>query len=71
MFREILISKKSKQLRLAILKGNEVLDLYFWDEGEKGFVDSIYKGRVESILPGLNAGFIDIGLEKNGFIYLS
>src|SRR3954449_1831917 len=47
-----------------------VAELYFERRGNRSIVGNIYKGRVDNVLPGLEAAFVDIGLEKNGFLHV-
>lgn len=69
MHRQILINAEFKETRVAILEGN-ILDEYYVERpGYKRIVSNIYKGKVDAIIPGLAAAFIDIGLDKDGFLY--
>lgn len=56
------------ETRVAILENGTLTDLYV--EREKGIVGNIYKGRVENVLPGMEAAFVNIGLPKNAFLYV-
>ena len=47
-----------------------VAELYFERRGSRSIVGNIYKGKVDNVLPGLEAAFIDIGLDKNGFLHV-
>src|SRR6266436_792169 len=47
-----------------------VAELYLERRGNRSIVGNIYKGRVDNVLDGLEAGFVDIGLEKNGFLHV-
>src|SRR3982751_7078698 len=49
--------------------GYHVAELYIERRGARSIVGNIYKGRVDNVLPGLEAAFVDIGLEKNGFLH--
>src|SRR3989338_1360486 len=69
--REILISSEYQQKRIAILENGELEEFYIEHDDAKQLVGSIYKGKVSSIVPGIGAAFISIGLEKNGFLYVS
>src|SRR5881392_604124 len=46
-----------------------VAELYFERRGNRSIVGNIYKGKVDNVLPGLEAAFVDIGLDKNGFLH--
>ena len=67
--REILIDVSGRMTRVALKAGKEIEELYMEHEGGEKLVGNIYKGRVQNILPGMQAAFIDIGLEKNAFLY--
>ena len=51
------------------LNGNHVAELYIERRGSRSIVGNIYKGKVDNVLPGLEAAFVDIGLDKNGFLH--
>src|SRR3954447_16555679 len=50
--------------------GYRVAEIYFERRGSRSIVGNIYKGKVDNVLPGLEAAFVDIGLEKNGFLHV-
>ena len=50
--------------------GYRVAELYIERRGQRSIVGNIYKGKVDNVLPGLEAAFVDIGLEKNGFLHV-
>ena len=50
--------------------GYRVAELYFERRGNRSIVGNIYKGKVDNVLPGLEAAFVDIGLDKNGFLHV-
>ncbi|MCW3013873.1 MAG: Rne/Rng family ribonuclease [Solirubrobacterales bacterium] len=52
------------------MDGYRVAELYFERRGNRSIVGNIYKGKVDNVLPGLEAAFVDIGLEKNGFLHV-
>ena len=68
MSKEILINNNGFETRVALIDGG--LTTEFWLERKKqsSIVGNIYKGRVQKVLPGLQAAFIDVGLEKSAFI---
>ena len=51
------------------LNGSHVAELYIERRGSRSIVGNIYKGKVDNVLPGLEAAFVDIGLDKNGFLH--
>ncbi|HMS61677.1 MAG TPA: ribonuclease E, partial [Solirubrobacteraceae bacterium] len=54
----------------SALAGYRVAELYLERRGSRSIVGNIYKGKVDNVLDGLEAAFIDIGLEKNGFLHI-
>ncbi len=71
MDKKILVDVGIKEKRIAIVSGKTLDDFYVEREGEERIVGNIYKGRVKSIVRGIQAAFIDIGEKRNGFLYLS
>ena len=71
MSREILIHKEAGETRVAVLENGKLDDFYIEVEECHSILGNIYKGRVESILPSINGAFVNIGQEKNGFLYLT
>ncbi len=57
------------EARVALLEDNQLVEIQVERKGKERLVGNIYKGRVENILPGMQAAFIDIGLDKNAFLY--
>src|SRR5215217_6845414 len=54
----------------AVPEGYRVAEVYFERRGGRSIVGNIYKGKVDNVLPGLEAAFVDIGLDKNGFLHV-
>ncbi len=71
MFREIVISAESFETRVAILEDGELTELLVERPAERRIVGDIYKGRVNAVLPGIQAAFLDIGLPKTAFLHAS
>ena len=71
MSKEILIHVTQDERRVAILSGGKLDDFYIELERHQSMLGNIYKGKVESILPSINGAFVNIGQEKNGFLYLA
>lgn len=68
---EILVNAEMQEKRVAIVK-NGLLDEYYIEHpADRTIVGNIYKGRIDSIVPSIGAAFVDIGLDKKGFLYLS
>ena len=68
---EILINVNSGETRVALLEGGVLVELYLERSSEQGISGNIYKGRVVRVLPGMQAAFVDIGLEKAAFLYVT
>ncbi|MES4785464.1 MAG: Rne/Rng family ribonuclease, partial [Nitrospiraceae bacterium] len=71
MGREIAINVTREETRVAVLDNNIVSELYVDRAKYKDFVGNIYKGKVVKVLPGMQAAFVDIGLEKAAFMHVS
>lgn len=67
--REIIISTASGRTRVAVIENHVPVEVYFEPPGAE-LVGSIYKGKVENVLPGIEAAFVNIGLEKNAFLHV-
>lgn len=70
MKKEILISARQGETRAAVLEDGELVEIYFERPVNQRLVGNIYKGRVENVLPGMQASFVNIGLERNAFLYV-
>jgi len=72
MPKEMIISVNGKEKKVAIIEDGQVVEFYI-ERGEEntGSVGSVYKGIVSRILPGMQSAFVDIGLERNAFLYVS
>ena len=69
MTRTLLLETLRGETRLAVIEDDRLCELYVERPNADEGVGSIYLGRVENVLPGMNAAFVDIGMEKNGFLY--
>jgi ribonuclease G len=67
--REMIVAHDELETRIAFLEEGRLAEYYYERAQERTIVGNIYKGRVTSVLPGLQAAFVDIGLEKSGFIH--
>lgn len=67
----MLVSSGDGETRVAILDDGQVTELYFDRKFKKSIVGNIYVGKVENVLPSLDAAFVDIGEEKNAFLYIN
>jgi ribonuclease G len=68
--RELLISVDVGEQRVAVLEDDEPAEVYLERPERRSIAGNIYKGVVDNVLPGMEAAFIEIGLEKNGFLYV-
>src|SRR5207237_9411678 len=71
MKREILINATSRETRVAILEDDELVELLVDRPDARRMVGDIYLGKVDAVLPGLQAAFVDIGTEKSAFLHSS
>ncbi|MDL2205955.1 Rne/Rng family ribonuclease [Eubacteriales bacterium OttesenSCG-928-N13] len=71
MQKRLLLSSKDKLLQLAVMEDGELMELYTEQAGSESLVGNIYLGRIDNVLPGMHAAFVDIGLDKNGMLSLS
>jgi ribonuclease G len=69
--REIAINASALEVRVALLEDNELAEFYLERNRQVGLAGNIYKGKVTRVLPGMQAAFVDIGLEKAGFLHVS
>lgn len=71
MRKEILVNVEFNEKKVAIVEDGRLEEYYVERDTDRQLVGSIFKGKVSSIVPGIGAAFIDIGLEKNGFLYVT
>jgi len=71
MAKEICISSTPHETRLAILEDDQLEEIYYERENEYTLAGSIYNGRVTRVLPGMQSAFVDIGLERDAFLYVT
>ena len=71
MKREIAINASTLEVRVALLEDNELAEFFLERNRQVGLAGNIYKGKVTRVLPGMQAAFVDIGLEKAGFLHVS
>jgi ribonuclease G len=71
MTKEMIISSNGHETRVAILEDDQLAEIFVERERNRGVVGNVYKGRVSKVLPGMQSSFIDIGLERDGFLYVS
>jgi ribonuclease G len=71
MNKEMIISSGDHDTRVAILEEDQVVEIFIERERQRGVVGNIYKGRVSKVLPGMQSSFVDIGLERDAFLYVT
>ncbi|HUG44677.1 MAG TPA: Rne/Rng family ribonuclease [Acidobacteriota bacterium] len=71
MPKELVVNTTGLETRLAILEDGLVTEIFIERRHNRSILGNIYKGRVVRVLPGMQAAFVDIGLEKNAFLYVS
>ena len=71
MSKEIYISSTPHETRLAIVENDELAEIYYERENEYTLAGSIYNGRVTRVLPGMQSSFVEIGLERDAFLYIT
>lgn len=70
MYNYLLINATSYEIRIALIEHGNLVEFYQERPVEKGLVGNIYQGRVVRVLPGMQAAFVDLGLERTGFLYV-
>lgn len=70
MFRKLIINTAKHETRVAMLEDGTIVELFIHRQDESDIAGNIYKGRVQRVLPGMQAAFVDIGLSQAAFIYV-
>src|SRR6185369_4338541 len=71
MNKEMIVSSNGHETMVAILEDDLVAEIFVERERHRGVVGNVYKGRVSKVLPGMQSSFIDVGLERDGFLYVA
>src|SRR3954453_8174054 len=71
MQKEMIVSSEGHETMVAILEDDLVAEIFVERERHRGVVGNVYKGRVSKVLPGMQSSFIDLGLERDGFLYVA
>ncbi len=71
MNKELYVSSTPHETKVAMMEDDQLAEVYFERENEYTLAGSIYKGRVTRVLPGMQSAFVDIGLERDAFLYVS
>src|SRR5438552_8745348 len=69
MQKEMIVSANGHETMVAILEDDLVAEVFVERERQREVVGNVYKGRVNKVLPGMQSSFIDLGLERDGFLY--
>src|SRR5215469_7233959 len=71
MPKELFISSSPHETKVAVLEDDALVEVFYQRDTDVGLVGGIYKGRVSRVLPGMQSAFVDIGLERDAFLYVS
>jgi ribonuclease E len=71
MIKEMIVNSSALETKVAILEDDQLAELYIERNRTRGILGNIYKGRVSKVLPGMQSAFVQIGLEKDAFLYVS
>ena len=71
MSKELFISSSPHETKVAVLEEDALVEVFYQRDTDVGLVGGIYKGRVSRVLPGMQSAFVDIGLERDAFLYVS
>jgi ribonuclease G len=67
----MIVASNGHETMVAILEDDQVAEVFVERERQRGVVGNVYKGRVSKVLPGMQSSFIDLGLERDGFLYVA
>src|SRR4051812_48836296 len=67
----LVINAAGRETRVALVENGHIAEFYLERKKDKGIVGNIYKGRVTRVLPGMQAAFVDVGLDKAAFLYVT
>src|SRR5438445_13100121 len=71
MTKELFVSSTPHETKVGMVEDDQLAEIYLERENEYTLAGSIYKGRVSRVLPGMQSAFVDIGLERDAFLYVS
>jgi ribonuclease G len=71
MSKELVIGSNRHETKVAVLEDDQLVELYFQRANEYSLAGSVHKGRVTRVLPGMQSAFVDLGLERDTFLYVS
>ena len=70
MSSELIINVTSHETRVALMENGTLSELHIEREADRGIAGNIYKGRIQRVLPGMQAAFVDVGLSRSAFLYV-
>src|ERR1700740_1704617 len=71
MTKELFVTSTPHETKVGLVEDDQLAEIYLERENEYTLAGSIYKGRVTRVLPGMQSAFVDIGLERDAFLYVS
>jgi Rne/Rng family ribonuclease len=71
MIKEMIVNSSALETKIALLEDDQLAELYIERNWSRGILGNIYKGKVTKVLPGMQSAFVNIGLEKDAFLYVS
>src|SRR6202047_5314868 len=71
MSKELVISSNRHETKVALIEDDQLCEVYFQRANEYSLAGSIHKGRVTRVLPGMQSAFVDLGLERDAFLYVT
>src|ERR1044071_2230737 len=71
MSKELYVSSTRHETKVAMVEDDQLAEVYFERENEYTLAGSIYKGKVTRVLPGMQSAFVDLGLERDAFLYVT
>src|SRR5574337_1098043 len=71
MSNSLVINSSPSEVRVALLENDVPCEVYIERQGDRGVVGNVYRGKVVRVLPGMQAAFVEIGLERTGFLYVN
>src|SRR5919201_5623486 len=71
MSKELVIGSSRHETKVAVLEDDQLVEVYFQRANEYSLAGSVHKGRVTRVLPGMQSAFVDLGLERDTFLYVS
>ncbi len=71
MSKELFIASSPHETKVAVVEDDSLVEVFYQRDTDVGLVGGIYKGRVSRVLPGMQSAFVDIGLERDAFLYVS